>query len=72
MAQDLACIVGLPRFAGRLGRILLVQADEQVDQLAAHRPGAQQLRQLGQVDEPLRVPGRPVIVAPVDDPENTR
>src|SRR5437868_5799166 len=71
MAQDLACVPGLPRFAGSLGRVLLVQADEQVDQLAAYRPGAQQVRQLGQVDEPLRVPGGPVIVGPVDDPENT-
>src|SRR5580704_6208499 len=71
MTQDLACIVGLPRFAGSLGRVLLVQADEQVDQLAAHRPGAQQVRQLGQVDEPRRVPGGPVIVGSVDDPVYT-
>ena len=71
MAQDLACVVRLPRFAGSLGRVLLVQADEQVDQLAAHRPGAQQVRQLGQVDEPLRVPRGPVIVGSVDDPVNT-
>jgi hypothetical protein len=60
-----------PRFAGSLGRVLLVQADEQGDQLAAHRPGAQQVRQLGQVDEPLRVPGGPVIVGSVDDPVHT-
>jgi hypothetical protein len=71
VAQDLACVVGLPRLTGSLGRVLLVQADEQVDQLAAHRPGAQQVRQLGQVDEPLRIPGSPVIVGSVDDPENT-
>ena len=51
MAQDLACVLGLPRFAGSLGRVLLVQADEQADQLAAHWPGAQQVRQLGQFDE---------------------
>jgi hypothetical protein len=36
-----------------------------------YRPGAQQGRQLRQVDKPLRVPGGPVIVGPVDDPENT-
>jgi hypothetical protein len=71
MAQDLACVVGLPRFAGSHGRVLLVQADEQVDQLAAHWPGAQQVRQLGKVDEPLRVSGGPVIVGSVDDPVNT-
>jgi hypothetical protein len=51
--------------------MVLVPADEQVDRLAAHRPGAQQVRQLREVDEPLRVPGRPVIIGPVDDPENT-
>src|SRR6516162_310115 len=71
MAQDLACVVRLPRFAGSLGRVLLVEADEQVDQLAAYRPGAQRVRQLGQVDEPLCVPGGPVIVISVDDPEDT-
>src|SRR5690349_19758024 len=36
MSLDLACVVDLPGFAGRLGRELLVQADEQVDQLTAH------------------------------------
>src|SRR5436190_7754403 len=71
MAQDLACVIGLPGLAGSLGPVLLVQADEQVDQFAAHGPCAQQVRQLGQVDEPLGVPGGPVIVGPVDDPENT-
>ncbi len=28
MAQDMACIVELPRFTGILGRVLFVQADE--------------------------------------------
>lgn len=67
MAQDLASVADRPRSAGSLGRVLLVQADKQVDQLAAHGPGAQQVRQLRQVDEPLRIPGRPVIIGPVDD-----
>jgi hypothetical protein len=49
---------------------LLVEADEQVDQLAAHGPGAEQARQLREVDEPLRIPRCPVIVGPVDDPED--
>src|SRR5881275_2503240 len=71
VAGDPACVVQLPGFGRVLGRVLPVQADQQVDQLAADRPGAQQVRQLRQVDEPLRVPGRPVIVRPVDDPENT-
>src|ERR1700748_2656805 len=48
MAQNLPCVVGLPRFPGSLGRVLLVQADQQVNQLAAHRPGAQQVPQLRQ------------------------
>jgi hypothetical protein len=71
MAQDLPCAAGLARFAASLGRVLLVQADEQVDQLAAHRPGAQYVRQPGQANEPLRVPGGPVITGSIDDPENT-
>src|SRR6185437_2732653 len=68
--QDLARVVGLPGFGRSLGRELLVEADEQVDQVASHRAGAQQVRQLRQVDEPLRVPGSPVVVCSVDDPEN--
>lgn len=40
MTLNLACVTGLPGLAGKLGRVLLVQADEQVDQFAAHRvPG---------------------------------
>ena len=70
MAQDLTCVIGLPWFPGSLGRELLVQADKQVDQLAAHGPDAEQARQLRQVDKPLRIPGRPVIVGPVNDPED--
>jgi hypothetical protein len=50
---------------------LLVQAGEQVDQLAAHGPGAGQVRRLRQVDEPLRIPRWPVIVGPAGDPEDT-
>ena len=71
MPQNLACVVHLPGFAGRLGRELPVEADEQVDQLTANGLGAQQLRQFRQVDEPLRLPGSPVIVGSVDDTEHT-
>ena len=63
MLQELAGVVPLPGFAGTLGRVLLVEADEQVDQLAADPPGAQQVRQLRQVNQPLRVPGGPVVVS---------
>jgi len=28
----------------------------------------EQSRQLGEIDEPLRVPGRPIRVVPIDDP----
>ena len=70
MAQDLARVADLPGFAGTLGRELLVQADEQIDQLAADRPDAGQVRQLRQVDESLRIPRSPVIVGPVGDPED--
>ena len=70
MPLDLACVVGLPGFAGSLGRELLIEADQQVDQLDAHRPDTDQVRQLREVDESLRIPGSPVIVGPVDDPKD--
>jgi hypothetical protein len=50
------------------GRVLLVQAHEQVDQFAADGGDAEQGRQLGEFDEPLGVPGRPVVIGPFDDP----
>src|SRR5580658_2530210 len=67
VAEDLARVVALPGLAGILGRVLLVEGDEQVDQLAADGLDAQQVGQLGQVDQPLRVPGGPVVVGSVDD-----
>ncbi len=70
MAQDLGCVVELAGVAGFPGRGLLVQADEQVDQLAPDGPDAQQVRQLRQVNEPLGLPGGPVVVGSVDDPED--
>src|ERR1700684_1409078 len=42
MARNAARAADLPGFAWSLGRVLLVEADEQVDQLAAHRPGTAQ------------------------------
>jgi hypothetical protein len=48
-----------------LGSVLLVQAHQQVDQLAADGRGLQQGGQLGQVDEPPRIPARPVVVGSV-------
>ena len=71
MAQNLARVVGFPGFAGSLGCVLLVEADEQIDQLAAYGPGPEHIRQFGQIDEPLGVPGGPVVVGPLDDPEDT-
>src|SRR5580658_7697393 len=70
VAEDLARVVALPGLAGMLGRVLLVEGDEQVDQLAADGLDAEQVGQLGQLDEPLRVPGRPVVVGSVDDAEH--
>src|SRR6185312_9300985 len=70
MPLDLARVVAHPGLAGSLGRELPVETDEQVDQLAAHGPDAEQVRQFREVDEPLRIPRCPVIVDPVDDPED--
>jgi pimeloyl-ACP methyl ester carboxylesterase len=46
MIQDLASVVALPGFTGIVGRVLLVEADEQVDQFTADGLHAQQVRQL--------------------------
>src|SRR5215831_14071095 len=63
-------VVGLPGLARLAGRVLLVEADEQVGQLAANGLHAEQRGQLGEVDEPVRIPAGPVVVGAVDDPED--
>ena len=68
MAQDLPRVVSFPGFAGSLGGELLVEADEQVDQLAAHRPGAQQVGFPGVVMRLCRALLYALIVGSVDDP----
>src|SRR5262249_54735252 len=52
------------------GGVVLVEADEQIGQLAADGLGAQQRGQLGEVDKPVGVPAGPVIVGAVDNPEH--
>jgi hypothetical protein len=42
MAEYPTCIVLLPGFVGVLGYILLVKADEYIDQFAANGPASQQ------------------------------
>jgi hypothetical protein len=44
MPLDLARVAGLSGFAERLGREFVVEADKQVDQLAADRRDAEQVR----------------------------
>src|SRR5215831_9878263 len=63
-------IVGLPGLARPVGCVLLVEADEQVGQLAANGSHAEKRRQFGEVDEPVRIPAGPVVVGAVDDPED--
>src|SRR5215469_15396123 len=70
MINDALSIVGLPRLAGRVGGVVLVEADEQIGQLTADRLGAEQRRQLGQGDKPVRVPAGPVVVGAIDNPEH--
>ena len=65
-----------PRVVRRPGRVraarreLLVEPDEQPHELAADGPRAEDLRQLGVLDQPVRVPRRPVGVIAVDDAEH--
>src|SRR5580693_1396609 len=56
MAQNAARAADLPGFAWSLGRVLLVEADEQLDQLAAHGPGWHRTTRDGSA------PGRAVVV----------
>jgi hypothetical protein len=46
------------------------EAHQHVGQLAADHFGAEQLPQLGERDQPLHRPGRPVVISPVADPED--
>lgn len=68
MLGDPPGIVVLPASGRALGREFPVEADEQVDQLAADRPGAEQVRQLRQADQPVGIPGRSVRIFAVGYP----
>jgi len=70
VADQLAGVVVLPALRRAALGVLLVQAHQQIGQLAADHLGAKQLRQLGEPDEPVRIPGRPVVIGPVGDPED--
>src|SRR5271169_909069 len=61
----------LPGLGRLVSGVLLVEADQKVVQFAADRLNSQQGRQLGEVDEPIRIPARPVIIGAVYDPEDT-
>ena len=63
LVEELRAVTPCPGPARRCCT-LLVQAHQQVGQLAADHLGAEQVRQLGECDEPLRVPGRPVVISP--------
>src|SRR5437660_372861 len=71
VVENPAGIVRLPWFAGLLSGVELVQVHQQVDQLAADGRGLEQGGQLGQMDEPPRIPARPVVVGSVDDAKDT-
>ena len=63
--------VGVPLRPGKLWAgvgVLPVEAYEQPHELAADRLGPENLRQFGEVDEPVGIPRRPIRVIAVDDP----
>jgi hypothetical protein len=62
------CVVVLPRARERCVREIAVELDERMDEVASHRPSAEECRELGEVEEPVGVPARPVGVVSVDDP----
>src|SRR5690349_9236482 len=63
-------VIVLPPFARVLFGVLLVEADEHVRELASNRLCPEQVRQLRELKEPLRVPRSPVVVVAVDDLEH--
>src|SRR5216683_5641089 len=70
LVEDPSGVVGLPGFAWAGGGVFLVEADEQISQLAADKLGVQQRGQFGEVDKPVGVPGGPVVVGTINDPEH--
>src|SRR4029453_13690861 len=70
VVQQRTGVVVLPALVGAVLGVLLVQAPQQVGQLAADDRPPEQPRQLGQGDQPLRIPGCPVIVGSVGDAED--
>src|SRR6266849_7811655 len=70
VAEDPLGVIVLPGLAGLVGGVLLVEADEQVGQLAADGLDTEQRGQFGEVDQPVRIPAGPVVVGAVDNPED--
>jgi hypothetical protein len=70
VADQLASVVVLPAQVRSAVGGLHDQAHKKLGQFDSEHLGAEQLRQLGERDEPLRVPGRPVVIGPVGDPEH--
>src|SRR5262249_14828571 len=60
----------LPALLARRGRVVAVELDELMDEVAADGRGAEQLRELRVCKEPVGVPRRPVGIVAVDDPED--
>jgi hypothetical protein len=67
--EDALTVVRFPGLGGLAGGGVLVQADQQIGQMATDELGAQQRGQLGQVDQPVRITAGPIAVGAVDDPE---
>jgi len=71
VAEDPLRVVRLPGLTWLASGVVVVEADEQVNQLAADRLDPEQRGQLGQVDQPVRIPAGPVVIGAVDYPEDT-
>src|ERR687891_1162992 len=66
--HELARVVVFPPLVRRARRVVPVELDQQMDQVAPHRYGPQNVGKLGEPDQPVRVPGCPVLVDAVGDP----
>src|ERR1700733_5776210 len=70
MAEDFWGVDSRPGLVVVSRRIVLIQSNKQVDQLASDGLGTEQGRQFREINQPVRVPAGPIVISPIHDPEN--
>jgi hypothetical protein len=67
MFDDPAGVVVLPPLVGLVLGVVAIEFDEEMHEMAADRLSSKESGELGEVDQPVCVPGRPVGIVPVGD-----